>query len=288
MTRSAPRQATHPSRPRGHFSTDRAIAALVEDRAEPIAPRGRVILVVREGVDGRGCAVFGAPAAVEARRKRQSTVSCVVLLDPSPSLVEEALALENQRESTLAWSVKAATTLRRIGMSITDVADLLAISRGHAQRLVRFGLRPREIRDKALAGGITEGHLRYLGKLPDAAFARLVERVVTERLSVRELDKAMRQEALGISDDALRVELDAFAAKLSEALGAAVEIQWPADVTRRGVSVTWYTAEQLVGILSRLGGTYSSDPRAEKRTVFLSVRDTTETDALFGGLGLTL
>ena len=189
-----------------------------------------------------------------------------------PALIREiderdamALALiENIQRADLN-PVEEARAYRRLGelddLPQTEIARLVGKSRSHVANMQRLLDLPERVLDHVAAGRLDMGHARALIGHPEAE--TLADRVVTEGLSVREVEKLVRSEkASGTSrrqarspqDFAQDADIAAVQNHLEEFLGLSVRIATDADPRSGAVTIRYRTLDQLDLICQRLTG----------------------------------
>jgi ParB family chromosome partitioning protein len=125
------------------------------------------------------------------------------------------------------------------------------------QRLLEL---PETVLGHVAAGRLDMGHARALIGHPEAA--ALAEKVVAERLSVREVEKlvrrdkggAVRRQARAPRDGAQDADIAAVQNHLEEFLGLSVRIATDADPRSGAVTIRYRTLDQLDLICQRLTG----------------------------------
>ena len=191
-----------------------------------------------------------------------STVPAVVRDIPDEAAVAVALIENIQRENLN--SIEEARSLHRLieefGLTHEDAADAVGRSRATVTNLLRLLELPRQVRELLERRELDMGHARALLGLSSAELQiELAERVVKQRLSVRETENSVRRlagtegggkrgkpAARGASDpNVRRLEAD-----LAETLGAAVAIE---HGPKGGKVVIRYNGlDELEGILAHI------------------------------------
>jgi ParB family chromosome partitioning protein len=188
-----------------------------------------------------------------------------------PALIREiderdamALALiENIQRADLN-PVEEARAYRRLGelddLPQSEIARLVGKSRSHVANMQRLLDLPEAVLDHVAAGRLDMGHARALIGHPEAV--ALAEKVVAERLSVREVEKLVRRERAGAGrrqarspqDCAQDADIAAVQNHLEEFLGLNVRIVTDADPRSGSVTIRYRTLDQLDLICQRLTG----------------------------------
>lgn len=231
-------------------------------------------------------------AVVYAEQTAQADVSTVTVPDTNldEGLVERLDGLDRAHSKDLAWLAVSAEALRALPLALADVSHVLGLwGRSDAHRVVRLAKRPLVLRNAAVAAGVTRGHLRYLSTLPDSTFLEHVQAIGRLGLSVRGLQERLSGASAHAEADS---ETQHYARRIGEALGAEVQIHWPPDESRRLVRITWFTADDLSGILRRLaregipGVSGTAQDLTQRRYLELALRSNTELEAVLGKLGI--
>ena len=160
--------------------------------------------------------------------------------------IEEAEGYRALRDTCMLTQEEIA---HKVGRERPTIANML--------RLLKL---PNEIQDYLRAGTMQMGHARALGTLDEQACLTLGRRVVEEKMSVRELEKAVRshgkkREHRQSKDGAARRQGDdsiiaAWEEKLRHRFGTAVEINRKASKGR--VEIEFYSDDDLERILDLL------------------------------------
>ena len=248
----------HPEQPRRHFDE-----AALDELAASIGRRGVIQpIIVRPLAPVRFQLVAG---------ERRWRAAQKAQLHEIPALIREiderdamALALiENIQRADLN-PVEEARAYRRLGelddLPQSEIARLVGKSRSHVANMQRLLDLPEAVLDHVAAGRLDMGHARALIGHPEAV--ALAEKVVAERLSVREVEKLVRRERAGAGrrqartpqDSGQDADIAAVQNHLEEFLGLNVRIVTDADPRAGSVTIRYRTLDQLDLICQRLTG----------------------------------
>lgn len=108
----------------------------------------------------------------------------------------ELALIENVQRSDLNPIERAGafrSLMAKFSMTQSDVADRVGLDRSSVANLLRLLELPEDIRNMIADGALSAGHGKMLASVADAQQQRhLVERIMTEHLSVRQTEKAVR------------------------------------------------------------------------------------------------
>jgi ParB family chromosome partitioning protein len=246
----------HPEQPRRHFDEE-ALAEL----AESIAARGVIQpIIVRPLGEGRYQLVAGERRWRAAQKAQLHEIPALIRDLEERDVVALALIENIQREDLNP--VEEALAYRRLGevedLAQAAVAKLVGKSRSHVANMQRLLALPPAVLDLLAARRLDMGHARALVGHPEAEV--LANRAVTERLSVREVEKLARQggpsrrQARAPGDGAQDADIAAVQNHLEEFLGLTVRIATDADPRSGAVTIRYRTLDQLDLICQRLTG----------------------------------
>lgn len=195
----------NPRQPRAHFDEE-SLAGLTASIVElgVLQP-----ILVRAAGDGRYELIAGERRWRAAKRAGLQTIPVVVRsADTDVELLEQAL-VENLHRADLNPLEEAAAYQQLIedfGLTQEAVATRVGKSRAAVSNTLRLFQLPPAIQALVADGQLSAGHARALLATPDRAFqSDLAQRIVRERLSVRETEEAVRRsqgEDGGDADDA--------------------------------------------------------------------------------------
>ncbi len=195
-------------------------------------------------------------------------------LETVPAIVREAddrksaeLALIENVQRTDLNPIERANAFRtlmgKFSMTQSDVADRVGLDRSSVANLLRLLELPEDIRNMIADGALSAGHGKMLASVPDEAQLRgLVERIMTEHLSVRQTEKAVRdmaQRAVPGKEQpgADTPERDANIRDLEEKLGEHLKTRVRIDVSNSGhkgkLVIEFYDLEHFDGLMRSMG-----------------------------------
>lgn len=177
----------------------------------------------------------------EAERMEIALIENLQREDLNP--LEEA---EAYRALMDAFGLTQEALAKRLGRSRSQVANTL--------RLLQL---PDRVQEEIRAGRLSMGHAKVLGGVEDPAeLVALAEKVVSEGLSVRELEELLRPRERRERPRAkvrakLPPDLAAVERRLREQLGTPVKLHWSGE--RGRVEITFFGEEGLNRLLEALG-----------------------------------
>lgn len=177
----------------------------------------------------------------EAERMEIALIENLQREDLNP--LEEAEAYRALME---AFGLTQEALAKRLGRSRSQVANTL--------RLLQL---PDRVQEEIRAGRLSMGHAKVLGGVEDPAeLVALAEKVVSEGLSVRELEELLRPREKRERPRAkvrakLPPDLAAVERRLREQLGTPVKLHWSGE--RGRVEITFFGEEGLNRLLEALG-----------------------------------
>jgi ParB family chromosome partitioning protein len=181
----------NPQQPREHFDEE-ALAAL----ADSIREVGILQPVLVRAAEGGGYELIaGERRWRAARRVGLQTVPAMVRVADDAAMLQHAIVENIQREQLNPLEEAAAYQQLIEDFSLThdDVAVRVGKSRATITNTLRLLQLPPAIQRSLKDGTIRMGHARALLGTPDRAFQeQLARRVVSEDLSVREVEEAIR------------------------------------------------------------------------------------------------
>ncbi|MBM3595069.1 MAG: ParB/RepB/Spo0J family partition protein [Alphaproteobacteria bacterium] len=250
----------HPNQPRRHFD-DAALAEL----AASIEQRGVIQpVIVRPLQPGRYQLVAGERRWRAAQRARIHEIPAIVRDLPEREVMAIALIENLQREDLNP--IEEARAYHRLaegeGLTQAEIAKLVDKSRSHVANLMRLLALPDEVVAMVERGELSMGHARAL--IGSERAAELAATAIARQLSVREVEKLVRQDAKAgkarqartgrprdPGDDA---DIAAVQRHLEEFLGLPVRIATDEDPRSGSVTVRYATFDQLDLICQRLTG----------------------------------
>lgn len=253
-----------PGNPRKHFDE-----AALEELAASIAARGVIQpVIVRPLGEGRYQLVAGERRWRAAQKARLHEIPALVRELSDREVMALALIENLQREDLNP--VEEARAYQRLseeeGMTQAEIARMVEKSRSHVANLQRLLGLPEPVLDLVVAGRLSMGHARALVGQEDAA--NLATRAVNENLSVREIEKLVRQMAKGLKsagavagagtgrEPAPHADADIIAVQrhLEEFLGLTVRLKADSDPRSGEMTIRYESLDQLDMLCQRLTG----------------------------------
>ena len=246
----------HPDQPRRHFDEE-----ALDELAASIAKRGVIQpVIVRPLAGGRYQLVAGERRWRAAQKAQIHEIPALIRELDEPDVMAIALIENIQREDLNP--VEEARAFRRLAEHYPPitVAQLVGKSRSHVVNIQRLLDLPEAVLDHLAGGRLDMGHARALIGHPEAV--ALADHAVSERLSVREVEKLVRREKAGGGrrqaraprDGAQDADIAAVQNHLEEFLGLSVRIATDADPRSGAVTIRYRTLDQLDLICQRLTG----------------------------------
>jgi ParB family chromosome partitioning protein len=248
----------HPDQPRRHFEP----AALAE-LAASIAARGVIQpVIVRPRSGGRYQLVAGERRWRAAQQAQLHEIPALIRDLGDRDVMALALIENVQREDLNP--IEEARAYQRLadseGLTQAEIATMVEKSRSHVANLQRLLSLPEGVLSHLEAGRLSMGHARALIGHDDAE--ALADQAVAKKLSVREVEKLVREGAAKPprkpkllpegGDDA---DIRAVESHLEEFLGLPVKIAIDGDKLRSGaVTIKYRTLDQLDLICQRRTG----------------------------------
>jgi ParB family chromosome partitioning protein len=190
----------NPRQPRAHFDEE-SLAGLTASITElgVLQP-----VLVRPAADGGYELIAGERRWRASKRAGLQTIPVVVRqADTDVSLLEQAL-VENLHRTDLNAMEEAAAYQQLVedfGLTQEQVAKRVGKSRAAVSNTLRLFQLPPAIQALVAEGQLSAGHARALLGTPDRAYqAALAQRIVSEGLSVRDTEEAVRARSAGSSE----------------------------------------------------------------------------------------
>ncbi|MEP7222240.1 MAG: ParB/RepB/Spo0J family partition protein [Novosphingobium sp.] len=250
----------HPDQPRRRFDE-----AALDELAASIAARGVIQpVVVRPHGDGRYQLVAGERRWRAAQRASLHEIPAIVR-DLSEREVMALALIENLQREDLN-PIEEARAYHRLaegeGLTQAEIARMVDKSRSHVANFQRLLSLPEPVLDMVEEGQLSMGHARAL--IGQEAASELARTAIDRQLSVREVEKLVRQRSRGdvaaprrarserqAADDA---DINAVQGHLEEFLGLPVRITADADPRSGSVTIRYRTLDQLDLVCQRLTG----------------------------------
>ncbi len=237
----------------------------LEELAASIAKRGVIQpIIVRPKGHGRYELVAGERRWRAAQKARLHEIPALVRELDDREVMALALIENLQREDLNP--VEEARAYQRLsqaeGMTQAEIARMVEKSRSHVANIQRLLALPDQVLDLVEAGTLSMGHARALIGHEDAAV--LARRAVNDNLSVREVEKLVRQATkrdaprkepkAGSATSEENADIIAVQRHLEEFLGLPVKIKADADPRTGQISIRYSSLDQLDLVCQRLTG----------------------------------
>lgn len=186
--------------------------------------------------------IAGERRLIAAKRAGLEHVPCRVL-ELSDQQVCEVSLEENLKRQDLGVLEKAQAFheyLERFQCTVEELSRRLSLDRSTVSNMIRLLDLPDSIKQRVSAGQLTGGHARALLSLPAEAQEELAEKIVSQSLSVRKTEEAVRDKlqegqsiTIPISPDVAKsssasgmtAHLESLQSQLRDLLAASVEIK---------------------------------------------------------------
>lgn len=248
-----------PGQPRTYFNEE-----ALDELASSIAARGVIQPIIVRPLDGeRYQLVAGERRWRAAQRARLHEIPALVRELEQREVMALALIENLQREDLNP--LEEARAYQKLaddeGMTQAEIAKLVDKSRSHVANFQRLLALPDDVLAFLAEGALSMGHARALIGREDAS--ALAQRAVSEKLSVREIEKLSRAPSKssttrqrspashGAGEDA---DIAAVQGHLEEFLGMQVRIKTEATPNTGTVTIRYRTLDQLDLICQRLTG----------------------------------
>lgn len=246
--------------PRTHIDE----AALAE-LAESIKAHGVMQPILARALTDGGYEIVAGERRWRAARLAGLTEVPALVRDVGDNDALALALIENiQREdlNALEQAVAIQRLIREFGMTHQTAAQALGRSRSAVTNLLRLLELASPVQELVRDGKIDMGHARALLGLPAAQQIALARRIVAERLSVREAERAVAslvRATPGAAERRPDRDVVRLQEELSERLGTRVVIRTGSRKGSGKVTITYTSLAQLEAILARLdqrqGGT---------------------------------
>lgn len=246
----------HPDQPRRQFDE-----AALDELAASISESGVIQpIIVRPLGDGRYQLVAGE-RRWRAAQKAQIHEIPALIRDLDEGEVTALALIENIQRENLN-PVEEARAYRRLAklqdLPPLEIGRLVGKSRSHVANFIRLLDLPGAVLEHLEAGRLDMGHARAL--VGNSAAAELADRAVSEKLSVREVEKLARKDSAPrrtsrqARDPAQDADIAAVQNHLEEFLGLTVRISTDADPRSGAITIRYRTLDQLDLVCQRLTG----------------------------------
>ncbi|MEQ8410394.1 MAG: ParB/RepB/Spo0J family partition protein [Erythrobacter sp.] len=252
-----------PGNPRKHFDE-----AALDELAASIAARGVIqpVIVRPHGTTGYQL-VAGERRWRAAQKARVHEIPALVRELDDREVMALALIENLQREDLNP--VEEARAYQRLadeeGMTQADIARMVEKSRSHVANLQRLLNLPQKVLDLVESGRLSMGHARAL--IGQEGAGRFAQQAVDENLSVREIEKLVRNAARAATEERAEkqgsgpgapregeADIEAVQRHLEEFLGLPVRIKADADPRKGAVTIRYSSLDQLDLVCQRLTG----------------------------------
>ncbi len=181
----------NPFQPRTEFDD-----AALKELSESIQQHGVLQpLLVRALPDGGWQLIAGERRMLAAQQAGLATVPCRVLELDDQHVCEVALE-ENLKRKDLNVLEKAQAFqdyLQRFGRSIEELSKQLSLDRSTVSNMLRLLELPEPVKQSLRSDKISAGHARALLSLPESDQIALCQRIISDSLSVRATESAVRE-----------------------------------------------------------------------------------------------
>jgi ParB family transcriptional regulator, chromosome partitioning protein len=246
--------------PRAHFD-ESELAELVASIAQDgvLQP-----VLVRPASDGPGYELIAGERRWRAAQRAGLHEVPAVIRDVAPAQAFEMALVENLQREDLNPIEEAAGYERLVaefGYTQEKLADRVGKERSTVANALRLLRLPESVRTLVAQGRLSMGHARaLLGLESAAAMERLARRTVSQDLSVRKVEEAVRRDRADAADSAPKPETAAgrpsanardLGLRLSRALGTRVDVNEAAP-GRGHVAIHYQSLDQLDALIERL------------------------------------
>ncbi len=238
---------TNPYQPRLNINKEH-----LEELAESIKEKGVIQPILVREVDGGYEIIAGERRWRAAQIAQLSTIPAIVRNLEDQDVLEVALVENIQREDlTPIETARAYKELQEIfGLTQEEIAKRVGKSRSAVANTMRLLNLPDKIQMMIVNGEISEGHGRALLSLKsEEDMLLLADRIVKEKLSVREVEKIVRQSRVLKERKERSIlasrdpEVERVERKFMETLGTKVVLQGNLDKGK--LVVYYYTRDDL-------------------------------------------
>jgi ParB family chromosome partitioning protein len=217
-------------------------------------------ILVRPIADGKYEIVAGERRWRAAQRAGLHAIPAVIREFNEVEVLEIAI-VENVQRTDLNPIEEAQgfqALIDRFGRTQEEIAEAVGKSRPHIANMLRLLKLPDDLQEMVRDGRLSSGHARAILTAPDQH--ALAQRVITEGLNVREVERIAQQakdekhgpRASVVAAEAKSADTRALEASLSNALGLDVTIAEKGSAGE--VKIAYKTLEQLDDVIRRLRG----------------------------------
>lgn len=241
--------------PRTYFDLE-----ALEELAQSIRQHGlaQPLLVTETATPGEYELVAGERRLRASKLAGLTAVPCTVKKLSNRDRFEVALIENLQRQdlNALEEAVALDGLMREYNLTQEDVGQAIGKSRSAVANVLRLLKLHEDVQAALRAGSITEGHAKCLAGITEhAEQLRLLEKIIAEQLSVRQLETvlaAREDRKLAIPKvKTVPIEVQQYQERLQRALGRKVELQ--TNGKKGWLKFEFYTPEDLDELCQKLG-----------------------------------
>jgi ParB family chromosome partitioning protein len=256
LVREIPVEKIRPNRhqPRTYFDLE-----ALEELAQSIKQHGlaQPLLVTETATPGEYELVAGERRLRASKLAGLVAVPCTIKKLSNRDRFEVALIENIQRQdlNALEEAVALDGLMREYTLTQEDVANAIGKSRSAVANVLRLLKLHENVQTALRSGTISEGHAKCLAGVPEhAEQLRLLERIVSEQLSVRQLEALLGDRPVkkaATSAKPVSVEVQKYQEQLQRVLGRRVDLQ--TNGKKGWVKLEFYTPEDLDQLCQKLG-----------------------------------
>ena len=234
--------------------------AKIEELANSISSYGLIQPIILRKAEKGFEIVAGERRWRAARKANLSKVPCIMkeLSDEENMVISIIENMQREDLNPIEEAEALSQMIQRFGFSQEEVAKSVGKSRSYVTNSLRLLKLPKKIMDFVQSGQISSGHAKMLIGVEDEKKQMLLaEKVVKEEISVREIEKLVKDVAnpkKKPEKKAKRPEISAIEDELKQILGTKVNIK---QSGRKGkLEIEYYNREELerlIDILKNVG-----------------------------------
>lgn len=234
--------------------------AKIEELANSISSYGLIQPIILRKAEKGFEIVAGERRWRAARKANLSKVPCIMkeLSDEENMVISIIENMQREDLNPIEEAEALSQMIQRFGFSQEEVAKSVGKSRSYVTNSLRLLKLPKKILDFVQSGQISSGHAKMLIGVEDEKKQMLLaEKVVKEEISVREIEKLVKDVAnpkKKPEKKAKRPEISAIEDELKQILGTKVNIK---QSGRKGkLEIEYYNREELerlIDILKNVG-----------------------------------
>jgi ParB family chromosome partitioning protein len=258
IVREIPVEKIRPNRhqPRTYFDLE-----ALEELSQSIKQHGlaQPLLVTETATPGEYELVAGERRLRASKLAGLASVPCTVKKLSNRDRFEVALIENIQRQdlNALEEAVALDGLMREYSLTQEDVANAIGKSRSSVANMLRFLKLHENVQTALRSGAISEGHAKCLAGVSEhAEQLRLLEKITSEQLSVRELEaligaRGVRKPAASAAAKHVPVEVQRYQDELQRTFGRKVELQ--TNGKKGWLKFEFYTPEDLDELCQKFG-----------------------------------